>query len=220
MQIDSSDGPDGNQERVIINEKDSNGNKELVKIISNKNGSGRSVIISSSGKNNTTSANAYNYNYSTSGSNKMIIKNSKNGACTIIIKEGGGDANPKEAKKMKRVKMVVYKKVEVKPVSKVERKKLTAEMGDTSINSHPFTNLVMSPNPTQGNVRITYKTASTQPLFIKVFDAYGKKVLTESYNDLGNNVDETISLMNLSKGIYFVQLIQGNQSEVRKVVIR
>lgn len=217
IQVDSSEGPDGKQEQVIINEKDSNGQKEIVKIVSNKNSSGSSVVITSSGENgkdDDASASAYSYN--SSGGNKMIIKSSKNGACTIIINEDENDA--KDGKKTKKVKVTVFKKIEIKNVTPADKKNLPAGVDDTQ--GKAFKDLVISPNPTDGDIRIKYKATADGPLNVKVYDANGRNVYNTVTTVSGENADATISLGGLSRGIYFIQLSQGDQRDVRKIVIK
>lgn len=153
----------------------------------------------------------------TDGNGKVVVKTIGNGnSNSIIITEEDGDLKDSKGNAFK---VYVLKKVEIVEITDEDKKELPSDVTGTLNNSKPFSNLVMAPNPTEGNVRITYKSTSTEPLTIKAYDSYGHVVLTQNYEGLDNDVDKTVSLNNLSKGIYFVQLVQGNQSEVRKIIV-
>lgn len=216
--IDSGDGKDGKTEKVEISSDDDKGTRTEVKVISSKNGKTSSVVINGD-NDEATSNEAYSYSMADDDNEKekVMAKTNKNGTCTIIINETDDkDNNSKESKK---VKVYVYKKLEIKDLSSEDKKKLPGDITGTSTNSQPFNSLKMAPNPTDGNIRITYKSSSTEPLQIKVYDSSGKTVLSQTESQASDNVDKTISLGNLGKGIYFVHLMQGGQSEVRKIVV-
>jgi hypothetical protein len=213
IEIDSSSGQNGRFEKFIIN--DSNGKKEVVKITRSKNGKDNEITINGDGGENN-SANAYTY--SSSGKGQVVVKTSGNGnGSSITITEE--DGNVKDSKG-NTYKVYILKKVEIENLSSDDKKQLPQDVSNSINDAKPFTNLSMFPNPTDGNIRITYTSNSTEALKINVYDTFGKTVLNQVYSGLGNNVDQTISLSDLSKGIYFVQLLQGTQAEVRKIIVK
>jgi hypothetical protein len=215
--IDTAEGKDGKTEKVIVSAGDGKGGKAEVKVISDKNGES---TVSVNGDGNDEGENE-SYSYSMSdddkGKEKVIVKSSKNGSCTIIVNEDDNSTTPKDAKK---VKVYVFKKMEIKDVTSDDKKNLPKGVANSMNGAQPFDNLVMAPNPTDGNIHITYKSGSDEPLEIKVYDTQGKTVYSETSTNIGDSIDKTISLGNVGKGIYFVQLVQGKQMEVRKVVVK
>jgi|GEM_PF-2172317 len=200
IEIDSSTSPDGK--------------KEIIKITTDKNGKDNVITITGDdGKNNSASA----YTYSSGGNGQITVTSGNGNGNSIIISEEDGDLKDSKGN---TYKVHVLKKVEIIEITDADKKELPSDVSSTLNSSKPFSSLVMAPNPTDGNVRITYKSTSTEPLQIKVYDTFGKTVLTQSYDGLDSDVDKTISLNNLSKGIYFVQLVQGTQADVRKIVVK
>ena len=135
---------------------------------------------------------------------KIVIKNSEN----------------KNGKESGEVKVYVFSKVEVKKLSEEDRKQLPADANKTISKATPFNDLVVSPNPTEDACNITYKSKSKDPLQIKVYDANGKTVYTETDSNVSDQMNKTLSLKELGKGVYFVHLTQSKQSEVRKVIVK
>jgi PKD repeat protein len=80
--------------------------------------------------------------------------------------------------------------------------------GIEELNTQTF---VAYPNPTSGDVRIDF-TSATQTVEIEVFDAIGKLVLTQK----ANNDHAVIALNEFSKGIYTLRLkSEGTYSVIR-----
>ncbi|HXB40282.1 MAG TPA: T9SS type A sorting domain-containing protein [Bacteroidia bacterium] len=152
--------------------------------------------------------NGFNYEFSTEDgkatAHKIVIKNSDN----------------KNGKQSNDVKVYVFSKVEVKTLSDADKKQLPADASKEIQNAKPFDNLTVAPNPTEDACTITYKSNSKEPLQIKVYNMEGKTVLTESDTSVGEQVTKTISLKELGKGVYFVHITQGKNSEVRKVIVK
>jgi hypothetical protein len=76
-----------------------------------------------------------------------------------------------------------------------------------------FKNLLIFPNPTTGIV--TIKTESENSYALMVYDAFGKRLLQKNVFQ-----DGTLDLSTLSKGTYFIQVLQNNHQVAKKVVIQ
>jgi hypothetical protein len=207
---------DGKVEKeVTISDDEGDGKQEKVKVITGKDGEASSVTIVADDADKD--AEAYSYSTTNNGKSKVIVKSSGKGTSTIII---NSDEDDKDGKKTKETRVYVFKKVEVKNLSSEDKKELPDDVSSEMAKSQNFTNLVMSPNPAEGNVNIKYKSTSNEPLQIKVYDTGGKTVYTETDSNVSDQVNKTIPLKGLSPGIYFVHLLQGKQSEVRKLVVK
>ncbi len=135
---------------------------------------------------------------------RIVIKNQEN----------------KNGKESSEVKVYVFSKVEVKKLSDEDKKQLPVNASKAIQNAKPFENLNVAPNPTEDACTISYKSASKEPLQIKVYDMEGKTVLAENDTNASDQVNKTISLKGLGSGVYFVHITQGKQSEVRKVIVK
>lgn len=128
----------------------------------------------------------------------------------IIIKNYEKDENGAENKlssKIVRVENLTYNDS-------------NALKSDISTTDKPFSELRVYPVPTEDNLNILYKTVGAEPMLIHIYDLNGSIVYSEKINNTNSRVSKTISLSSLSPGAYFVQLAQGNQTEVKKVVVK
>jgi len=81
-------------------------------------------------------------------------------------------------------------------------------------NSIPITTrqeITIYPNPTTGTVNI----AAASGAHIELYDVTGKLLLAYSYNPSQNMLD----LGNLSDGIYFIQVTQGESTQIKKIAL-
>ena len=76
------------------------------------------------------------------------------------------------------------------------------------------------PNPANNNVNIQYSTENEKNISIKIMDALGKIVyMEEDRSAAGGKQTLTVDVAKFSPGIYFVQFIAGNKTEVKKINI-
>jgi Secretion system C-terminal sorting domain len=182
---------------------DTDGNKndstknEVIIINGNKDGK--------DGKNSTVIVGGNGYSYTTADDDDGSAKTE------VLISSSGSNG------KSNKVKVYVFKKVEVKDVSDEDKRKIHS---DVLTEGTPFTGLKMYPNPTEATLTISYNSISTEPLKINVYDVNGKTIDTETVTDPGTTVNKTISLSSFGPGIYFVQLIPGTQTEIKKIVVK
>ena len=82
--------------------------------------------------------------------------------------------------------------------------------------------LYVFPNPSNDGI-FNWATSlnTTGHITLKVCNINGQEVFSESYNNIPmGNVQKTLNLSQLSKGIYFVKLKSSNTNSVRKIVIQ
>ena len=87
--------------------------------------------------------------------------------------------------------------------------------GIVSIND--FEDIILYPNPSNGNFKIKFNNKSRNITNIKVFDLLGKIVHT-SVHSSGNEID--VELRNCPDGIYSVKLTCGLKTYNRKIIIK
>lgn len=178
-------------EVIIINENNNgNDSDEKIKIISGKDGKNNTVILGSNG-----------YAYTTRDNDSMVI-----------WKVSGSYNHNKDSEAS-----IYIKKIEIKDASDEDMGKIHS---DIPVKGATFSDFKMYPNPTEGAFTISYNSTSTEPLKINVYDGNGKTIDTENITDPDTSVNKTVSLSAFGPGIYFVQLIQGNQTEIKKIIIK
>jgi len=74
------------------------------------------------------------------------------------------------------------------------------------------------PNPTSGllTVKLDKVIAGT---VIKVTDVMGKEVYSNNVKNNGINQEVNLDLTNLSKGIYMMNIVNGKNVDVRKIIV-
>jgi hypothetical protein len=82
-----------------------------------------------------------------------------------------------------------------------------------------FNFLSLSPNPTNDNINLVFENIKNDNyLIINVLDIFGRIVLSQNIETQKGINSTTLALNNLSAGTYFVQLYDGTESIVRKVI--
>ena len=83
-----------------------------------------------------------------------------------------------------------------------------------------FEAFTYTPNPTSGslNVQLTPKFQD-QDLTFQIFDISGRSVYNNVYK-AASKLNTTLDLGHLNAGLYLMQITQGNQSQIAKIVIK
>jgi hypothetical protein len=94
-----------------------------------------------------------------------------------------------------------------------------------SLNNHNFKSpeksgtLSISPNPSQCEFVINYKTEQTGPFTLKIFNATGQLILLRHYKYFSGELTEAIDLKEFPAGIYILQIAISRQTETRKLIL-
>ncbi|MEP6806017.1 MAG: reprolysin-like metallopeptidase [Flavobacterium sp.] len=78
--------------------------------------------------------------------------------------------------------------------------------------------LVLYPNPNKGNFTIQFSSDSINRVQVYVHDILGKQIYSNSYN-ITSYFNQNIQLSDVSSGMYFVTIIDGDRRTVKKIVI-
>ncbi len=81
------------------------------------------------------------------------------------------------------------------------------------------TNVSVAPNPTSDVVKITINTAVAGNATITVFDFAGRALIQQKISLSNGSNQHQVSLGTLAKGVYNIQVVTGNSSNVFKVVL-
>lgn len=93
----------------------------------------------------------------------------------------------------------------------------------TGVNPVPTneTSVIVSPNPSKGDLTIKITTSyAVQNLIILIFDSKGQEVSKLSRSKLSGTVLFDVSLVQFSKGKYYVSIFNGNKLIVTKELVK
>jgi len=96
------------------------------------------------------------------------------------------------------------------------------ELGtDLGLTLHAgYSGLKLFPNPSEGVSQIEYQASEMGALSIVVSDLAGREIYRNEISDFEGNHSETLDLTGESAGIYFINVIQGDQTHTEKLVIQ
>ncbi len=76
------------------------------------------------------------------------------------------------------------------------------------------------PNPSEGNINIELSSTLSDPIEIKTYNSLGQNVINHTYQaQIGKN-SFTLDLTKQTPGIYFIHIIQGNQTATKRVLLK
>jgi hypothetical protein len=82
-----------------------------------------------------------------------------------------------------------------------------------------FNDFTVYPNPSHGEVNISFNSPQNENITVRVFDMVGKTILTREISvDEGTN-KFNLDLADLTKGIYFVELNSTSERLVKKLIL-
>ena len=87
-----------------------------------------------------------------------------------------------------------------------------------STNSNQINDLVIYPNPNNGNFNIQFTSNSSNEIKVNVHDIRGREIFAQSYVNNGL-FNESLQLSNVQSGIYLVTIQDGDMKEVKKILV-
>jgi hypothetical protein len=85
--------------------------------------------------------------------------------------------------------------------------------------SHSVNGISLYPNPNQGQFQIALKELSGKTVQISIFDITGKLVCQSSEGNSSSVFTKNIDLSANAKGMYFVQIRDGDKMSTRKIIV-
>lgn len=160
------------------------------------------------------------YIYNTTNTNMVVYKESKysgGGFVVVLEKEITMDRACSTDKLLLPVVSNIPFKVEEEKVLSSQRLSqyyYSPHIGNGIINPTENRNALIYPNPARDFVNIQLAQFPSEPVTVKIFNNSGKLLLSQP---IGNN-GETISLKSFPVGIYLLQLENGRNKELVKVI--
>ena len=82
-----------------------------------------------------------------------------------------------------------------------------------------FENFSLYPNPNDGSFNIKFNSNSNKNIKVAVYDMRGREIFTKSYQNSGL-FEQNLQLSNVQSGIYLVNIQDGEQKMVKKIVVQ
>ena len=89
----------------------------------------------------------------------------------------------------------------------------------SSITEVEITNLILYPNPTDGNLTVEFTTAKVINTKLKIFNALGQEIYSEDFSSIQGINKKQININNLANGIYTFELSNKDFVVIRKVAL-
>jgi len=92
--------------------------------------------------------------------------------------------------------------------------------GSLGIDDNQLSDLALYPNPNNGQFSISFTATTGDDVAIAMYDIRGRLINTQSFSNPASNFSETLDYRNLTSGIYFVTITNGNQKTTKKLTIK
>lgn len=93
-------------------------------------------------------------------------------------------------------------------------------VGSLGTNDVALSDLALYPNPSNGNFTISFTANSGKNVNIAMYDVRGRLINSKDFTNSSSNFSETLDYRNLSGGMYFVTITNGDQQTTKKLTIR
>ncbi|MES2678383.1 MAG: T9SS type A sorting domain-containing protein [Bacteroidota bacterium] len=159
--------------------------------------------------------------------NKALLmqEDSKNGVNLpkegqqVMIKKVRCGASQSEIDSVKEcTTIVIVKKVNIVNASDDELKLLGKQTGIND-NKLSVDKIKFYPNPNNGKFNLAFTLAKKANTDITIFNIEGKTIYNEKLPNFSGNYDKEIDISQNPKGNYFIKIAQGENSQVKKIVI-
>ena len=87
-----------------------------------------------------------------------------------------------------------------------------------SVAENHLDNLIIYPNPNNGEFNIGFNSKSGEEITIEVYDISGRAIFTNRYNTV-SRFEEVIRLNNAQSGVYLLSISDGTQKVTKKIII-
>ena len=88
-----------------------------------------------------------------------------------------------------------------------------------SVDENLFTNFKLFPNPTKGNVQLSFDVISSEDIHIQLFDIRGRMINAKKYTVTSNKFKKDLNYDSVSNGIYILKVSNGDHKISKKIII-
>ncbi len=136
----------------------------------------------------------------------------KTGRRVMIFKDEDGKVTKKEMNFN-----VWIQDVETTDVDKIENSSLKKAAAENTLTVE---SLQFYPNPSDGRFDISFNLPSKGKTVVRVVDMAGKEVFQDKLGNFSGTYEKQIDISNNTKGVYFLQVEQGDKVMMKKIVVQ
>lgn len=136
-------------------------------------------------------------------------------AIKVIVKDFDDETT---GNKVIKKKMVICKIV-LLDTDKKDKQIIGKTVKNIENNTLKVEKMNFYPNPTSGKFKLDFSLESQKDVNIKVLDAAGKEVYTETLKDFSGNYSNEIDISGNKKGIYFIVINQADKVFSKKIIM-
>jgi hypothetical protein len=85
-------------------------------------------------------------------------------------------------------------------------------------NDFEFKDFVLYPNPNNGSFKISFKPETNEGINIQVLDISGRNIYNKTFDNSGM-FDQELQVNTISSGLYFVNIQNGNNKMIKRIVV-
>ena len=75
------------------------------------------------------------------------------------------------------------------------------------------------PNPAQGQITLNASGLSPGAVICSVYDMLGNNINTNILYPVSGNLNKEIDVSNYAKGVYYIEMVQGDKRYTQKLVV-
>lgn len=207
-------------EDVMIN-IDDNGEKNEVKIIKKKDENGNVTIqkwvngeeVEPTEEDMDRKHKKHVMMFESKGGNEFVFKGDGD------MKSIEMDVNVEVVSDGETKHIIIIKNITTSNIEEIEKEmpEAAAKVSKEELNVE---NLRFGPNPSSGQFGLSFNMKESSPVQIRIYDIQGKEVFNENVKQFNGAYNNNIDISENGKGTYVLQIMQGNKTKTRKVVVK
>lgn len=117
-----------------------------------------------------------------------------------------------------QIEIFIVKKIQITDADEADMQRLKKQAGKTD-GKLTIEKMNFYPNPSSGKFNLSFSLPEKGDADITIMNQEGKVVYSEKLPAFSGNYDKEIDISKQAKGIYFVKVEQGRNSQVKKIVL-
>ncbi|MBX0332479.1 T9SS type A sorting domain-containing protein [Pontibacter sp. HSC-14F20] len=117
----------------------------------------------------------------------------------------------------------IVRKAKVEDVTKADKEQLKATGAPVEMKSREelkMEEIHFSPNPNNGRFNLKFSLKNKGTTVVRVMDDKGREVFVDTVENLTGTYERDIDLTPFGRGLYFLQLAQGDRYHTKKILVQ
>jgi hypothetical protein len=145
-------------------------------------------------------------------------KDSKGKGIKKVVTINEESVNTTEGKTENKVTKIIMIKMNVIDACQEDKKRLSNQIGSTN-DKLETGNMTMAPNPSDGKFNLNVSLKNKGDAEVTIFNIEGRQIYSEKLPNFSGEYNKSIEIGGNQKGVYFVKILQGKDSQVKKVLL-